>query len=46
MIYLTQLVYINSGKAPTFHAFEDVAIPFIAECGESAPPGEAHQRKA
>nr|WKN34171.1 DUF1330 domain-containing protein [Tunicatimonas sp. TK19036] len=30
MIYITQLIYIREGQEATFHEFENVAIPIIA----------------
>jgi uncharacterized protein (DUF1330 family) len=29
MIYITQLIYINSGQENVFHEFEDIAMPAI-----------------
>jgi uncharacterized protein (DUF1330 family) len=29
MIYITQLIYINSGQENVFHDFEDIAMPAI-----------------
>jgi hypothetical protein len=33
MMYLTQLVYLNAGKAAAFEAFEDVALPLMSKYG-------------
>jgi uncharacterized protein (DUF1330 family) len=33
MIHITQLLFIVPGKEDTFHQFEDIAIPLMAEYG-------------